>query len=210
MPEAPAATIVLGRRGLERDVVRYALQKAGLLTVDLVSLRGDDHAPVVAVLVDPSETDWSMALQMHARVIVVEDVEGDIGRSVDLLVRGADAVVGTDLEVHDLVDVIATVASGGLHIRPEEASEAIARLRLLPNARPDVPVLTPRELDILQSIDRGDAVKQTARRLGISEKTVQNIQSGLFRKLTARNRAQAIARAHEMDLITPAVREEAP
>jgi DNA-binding NarL/FixJ family response regulator len=209
MADLPAATVVLGRRGLERDVVRYALEKAGLLTVDLVSLRNDGHAPVVVVLVDPSETDWSMALQMQAQIIVVEDVEGDVSRSVDLLVRGADAVVGTDLEVHDLVEVIATVASGDLHIRPEEASEAVARLRLLPSARPDVPVLTPRELDILQSIDRGDAVKQTARRLGISEKTVQNIQSGLFRKLSARNRAQAVAKAHEMGLVTPNLHEEA-
>ena len=64
------------------------------------------------------------------------------------------------------------------------------------------PSLTPREIDILASIDRGEVVKQTARQLGISEKTVQNIQSRLFRKLGARNRAQAVARAHELGLLT--------
>jgi two-component system, NarL family, nitrate/nitrite response regulator NarL len=61
--------------------------------------------------------------------------------------------------------------------------------------------LTPREIDILNSIQRGESVKQTARALGISIKTVENLQSRLFRKVGARNRAQAISRAHELNLL---------
>ena len=47
--------------------------------------------------------------------------------------------------------------------------------------------LTPREHQILHSIDRGESVKQTARALGISPKTVENLQSRLF---TQARRAQ--------------------
>jgi DNA-binding CsgD family transcriptional regulator len=61
--------------------------------------------------------------------------------------------------------------------------------------------LTPREVDILESIERGESVKQTARSLGIAIKTVENLQSRLFRKLGARNRAQAIAKAHDLNLL---------
>ena len=43
--------------------------------------------------------------------------------------------------------------------------------------------LTPRERDILLSIDCGHSVRQTARQLGISARTVENHQSRLFRKL---------------------------
>jgi DNA-binding CsgD family transcriptional regulator len=56
-------------------------------------------------------------------------------------------------------------------------------------------------MDILLSIERGDSIKQTARHLGISEKTVQNLQSRLFTKLRARNRVQAITRAHQLGLL---------
>jgi DNA-binding NarL/FixJ family response regulator len=201
MAEVPAATVVLGSRGLERDVVRHALRIAGLLTVDLVSLNEDGRAPIVAVLVDPSESDWADANKMHARIVVVQGGEVDPGSAVNTIVLGADAVVGSDLDVSELVDIIRTVASGHVHLSQEEADEVVDRLRKLPEDLSGQPSLTPRELDILTSIDRGDAVKQTARLLSISEKTVQNIQSRLFRKLSARNRAQAVAKAHELGLL---------
>jgi DNA-binding CsgD family transcriptional regulator len=61
--------------------------------------------------------------------------------------------------------------------------------------------LTPREREILASIDRGDSVKQTARSLGIAVKTVESLQGRLFRKLGVRNRAQAVAAAHTRGLL---------
>jgi hypothetical protein len=51
-------------------------------------------------------------------------------------------------------------------------------------------------------------VKQTARALGISAKTVENLQSRLFRKLDVRNRAQAVSRAHALGML--AVEPPAP
>jgi two-component system nitrate/nitrite response regulator NarL len=69
--------------------------------------------------------------------------------------------------------------------------------------------LTRRELDILLSIDRGETVKQTARSLGISAKTVENLQSRLFRKLSVRNRAQAVSRAHALGLLVVATERAA-
>ena len=44
-------------------------------------------------------------------------------------------------------------------------------------------------------------MNQTARGLGITIKTVENLQSRLFRKLEARNRAQAVAIAHARGLL---------
>jgi DNA-binding CsgD family transcriptional regulator len=67
------------------------------------------------------------------------------------------------------------------------------RLRLADRAPP--PGLTVRERQILASIDRGESVKQTARALGISARTVENLQHRLFRRLGVRNRAEAVAAA---------------
>lgn len=64
-----------------------------------------------------------------------------------------------------------------------------------------LPELTVREADILCSIARGDTVRQTARSLGIAEKTVENTQARLFRKLGARNRSGALATAHALGMV---------
>ncbi|MCU7730766.1 LuxR family transcriptional regulator [Actinoplanes sp. KI2] len=69
------------------------------------------------------------------------------------------------------------------------------------SAAEGLPELTVREADILCSIARGDTVRQTARSLGIAEKTVENTQARLFRKLNARNRAGALASAHALGLL---------
>lgn len=205
MPESPAGVVVLGQRGLTRDVVRHALSLGGIPAVDLVALSEDTDAPVIVVLVSPAEEDWLQAEQLRARVVVVSDCRSDPGAAVDMLVRGADAVVDCDAELDALVQIISTVAEGDAYLTPRQAAEAIERLRRTPVVPAGLPALTPRELDILVSIDRGDVVKQTARQLAISEKTVQNIQSRLFRKLGARNRAQAVARAHEIGFLPVSV-----
>jgi DNA-binding CsgD family transcriptional regulator len=207
--DVSASVVVLGQRGLARDIVRHALGVAGITTVDLVSLHEDPEGSIVAVLVSPAEEDWAKARQLDAGIVLVCEGPIDRAASVDLLLRGADAVVESEVELDELIEVVAMVAAGESFLTPQQAAEALDRLRRAPQAAAGMPTLTPRELDILVSIDRGDVVKQTARQLAISEKTVQNIQSRLFRKLGARNRAQAVARAHEVGLL-PAVTVSIP
>jgi DNA-binding NarL/FixJ family response regulator len=62
--------------------------------------------------------------------------------------------------------------------------------------------LTPREQEIVVSIGRGHSSKQTARLLGISVRTVENLQSNLFRKLGVHNKAAALAMSHKLGLLT--------
>jgi DNA-binding CsgD family transcriptional regulator len=53
--------------------------------------------------------------------------------------------------------------------------------------------LTPRESEIINLAAAGNSVKQTARALNISVKTVESIQSNLFRKLGVSGRTGAVA-----------------
>jgi DNA-binding CsgD family transcriptional regulator len=200
VPEEAPAVLVIGQRGLTRDIVRHALSTAGLTTVDLVALSEDPDAASVVVAVSPTQADWEAAEQLGARMVVVADTQIGAAEAIDLVVRGADAVVDTDVELDELAEIVESVATGSSHLTGPQVSEAVSRLRQMPRSS-DVPTLTRRELDILASIDRGDVVKQTARELDISAKTVQNIQSRLFRKLGARNRAHAVAVAHELGLL---------
>jgi DNA-binding CsgD family transcriptional regulator len=82
----------------------------------------------------------------------------------------------------------------GVHGETQAVAEAI-RLGLLrrPAAVRAQARLTPREAEIIGLAAAGRSVKQTARALNISVKTVESIQSHLYRKLGVRGRTGAVA-----------------
>ncbi len=188
----------------KREAVEILLRSAGLDVVDLVRLEspsaGSSPPLVVTVLVEPGSGDWRRAHSLDARVVVVLDSPPSDERTVELLVSGADAVLHAAVEVERLVAAVRVVGLGQAFLGTAQARVVIDRLRTGDGGR-TVPILTGRETEILRFIARGESVRETAAALGISLKTVQNLQSRLFRKLGARNRAQAIGRAYELGLV---------
>jgi DNA-binding NarL/FixJ family response regulator len=166
----------------------------------------------VAVLVDPDPQDWQAAECLGARIVLVCSDELDEAGVVEAFLRGADALVPESRVPQELPAVVELVGLGRTLIHPAHARllmemariqlMEMARIQLAPQAVPAL-VLTTREREILASIDRGESVKQTAHALGISAKTVENLQGRLFRKLGVRNRAQAVAAAHARGLLPP-------
>ena len=197
-PAAAGVPVVLGQPGALLERLAGMLCDQGATT-----LRGPHGASTVAVLVDPSPDDWRAAARLRARVVLVSSGELDEAAVVQAFLRGADAVVPAARALQELIPVVELVGSGCTLIHPAHlrALMDLARVQLAGEQLPAV-VLTPREREILTSIDRGDSVKQTARSLGIAVKTVENLQGRLFRKLGVRNRAQAVAAAHARGLLS--------
>lgn len=186
MDDARPADVVLGANRLIVDIVGAVLGTAP----------GDRP---VAVLVDPTALQWEQIGDFEGGVLAVlsRATDDDVVNAVQ---RGADAVVdAVDLADH-LPYAVQVVRSGGVVLSPSQAAAVAAALR-----RADLdagkPRLSKRESEILQLISQGHSVKQTAIELGIAPKTVENLQGRLFRKLEARNRAHAVARAYELGLI---------
>lgn len=85
------------------------------------------------------------------------------------------------------------------------AVDAVARGQTwlpLPRGGPAAATLTPRELDVLQGLDRGLRFRQLADALGVSVTTVKTHARSLFRKLGASSRAEATYEARRRGLIT--------
>lgn len=61
--------------------------------------------------------------------------------------------------------------------------------------------LTPRQREILQYLESGDANKVIAAKMRISEKTVKAHLSAVYRDLDVSNRTQAVEKARQMGLI---------
>ena len=154
---------------------------------------------VVTVLVCPSAADWEEARQRGAPIVLVSARELAVDEVVDAVLWGADAVLHADSPPRTVLDALGVVLAGGCALLPRQVRGLAAVARAdRGRFQPD---LTPREREILASIARGEGVKQTARALGIATKTVENLQSRLFRKLRVRNRSQAVARAHLLGLL---------
>ena len=66
-------------------------------------------------------------------------------------------------------------------------------------------VLTETEYRVLEELARGDSNRDIASRLAISEQTLKNHLSAVFKKLGAKNRLEAVRRAMERNLILPPV-----
>ena len=62
--------------------------------------------------------------------------------------------------------------------------------------------LSSREVNVLNLVARGLSNKQIATKLGISDKTVRNHLSRIFRKLDAGNRTQAVMNAMRVGLLS--------
>jgi DNA-binding NarL/FixJ family response regulator len=200
-----AEALVIGRRGLAHDLVVHVLMACGVPLVN----RHDHHAlsevDIVVVLVDPEPEHWDVAGALNAPVVLITHYDLDDDEVVAAVGRGAEAVLHTDASPERVLHAIDVASTGGTLLTPRQARALARAVRTQPVADAAPVRLTTREQDILRSIDRGESVKQTARVLGISIKTVENLQSRLFRKLDARNRAQAVARAHAFGLLEPSV-----
>src|SRR5439155_7484019 len=97
----------------------------------------------------------------------------------------------------DIAGAIRAVASGGSALEPRVAAKLVAAVGAPRGAGP----LTSREREVLRLIAEGLPGKQIARSLGISERTVKFHTASLLRKLSADNRAQAVAVAAQRGLL---------
>lgn len=192
---------LVGPPGLAVEVFRNLLNSVGVVMVD----HDDDPNDLatsesdVVVLVEPTREQWAAVRETGVPIVLVQGEETDDAGVVELVLAGADAVLHCDSDPQTVLDVMTEVSRGGSVLGPTQV-RAVAGVARAAGAQPGV-MLSRREMEILLSITEGKAVKQTARDLGISPKTVENLQGRLFRKLGARNRAQAVARAHALGLL---------
>lgn len=196
---------VVGGEQLTGELLVRALRRHGAFEAEWCRDQPADEPlddGVVALVIDPAPALLRGVTRRGARAVAVvtggapsADVE------VGLLLGGADAVVSVATGTDEVLRQVEVVSSGGAEISPTRLRTVLEHVR---HHSPRVTTsddLTTRERQILMSIDRGESVKQTARGLGISPKTVENLQSKLFTKLAARNRAQAVSQAHDLGLL---------
>ena len=102
----------------------------------------------------------------------------------------------------EILKVLRAVAAGEAHFGPEIAKRLMAFFSEPKPAFPEdvFPVLSVREVEILELIAQGHTNVKIAARLYLSPKTVGNHVSHIFTKLQVADRAHAMIRAREAGL----------
>jgi NarL family two-component system response regulator LiaR len=137
----------------------------------------------------------------EARVLILT-VHADDVHVFRGIKAGASGYLLKDCTPDDLSRAIRTVYAGDTIMAPE-----IARKMLLAfeeageKEEPAPPKLTDREMQIITSLSRGRANKEIARDLSISEKTVRNHVSNIYKKLHVYDRTQAVLYAIREGLV---------
>ncbi len=106
---------------------------------------------------------------------------------------GATGAVMKTAEDAELVSIIRAVASGGKVISDE--------IQQLLTEDPPAEELTPRQLEILESVTRGFTNADIAKQLGLREQSVKEHISAILVKIGAANRSEAVAIAMRKHLL---------
>ena len=101
---------------------------------------------------------------------------------------GASGFISKDWPAADIAGAVRMVGLGMTVFRPDEA--------------PTGPPLTDREREVLDLIAGGSTNREIAEALFLSPHTVKEHTSSLYRKLGARNRAEAVQKAQRIGLIS--------
>ena len=146
------------------DITLMDLQMPGMNGIDAISaIRGEFH---------------------EARIIVLTTHAGDVQIS-RALKAGARGYLLKGLLRKELLETIRAVHVGKKHVSSEVATE------LAEHATDDA--LTPREVDVLRLIAGGNANKEIAALLSLTEETVKSHIRNILGKLGANDRTHAVA-----------------
>ncbi len=128
--------------------------------------------------------------------IIMFSTNDDPALVVRAVEMGAQGYVSKGDDPKILVKAVRKVAAGDNFISPQLA-EAVTFAAAAIKANP-ASQMTPRELEILRLLGRGDKIVEVAEALGISYKTVANTTSLLKQKLGAKNHSDLIRIAVEI------------
>ena len=136
--------------------------------------------------------------KLKVLVLTVHNEIEYLMKAVDI---GVNGYVLKDSESAELKKAIFTVAEGETYIHPSLIPALNAKMIETNKDAEKIKSLTKRELDVLKLLAVGMFNKEVGKRLEISERTVKNHVSNIFKKLGVTDRTQAAVFAIRNNLV---------
>ena len=122
-------------------------------------------------------------------MLTVENDRKTLHEAIDI---GADGYLLKDSASTEIVNAIKTVFNGEKYIDKSLVSLIFSEIKSKNKSETIIlDILSKREIEVLMEISKGLSNKEIGEKLYISEKTVKNYASNLFRKINVDDRVQA-------------------
>lgn len=128
--------------------------------------------------------------KMDLKVIILT-VHNEIEYLLKAVEIGIDGYILKDSDSAELREAIFTVLSGESYIQPSMLPMLESKIIQRNNDQAKIDLLTRRELEVLKLLSIGLYNKEIGEKLEISERTVKNHISSIFRKINVTDRTQA-------------------
>ncbi len=189
------------------DAVRaslgFLLKSVGIAATSLDSaqafLAAHDFLQPGCLLLDirmPGMSGLELQQQLNLRGAIIPVIfitgHGDVPMAVAAMKDGAFDFVQKPFRDQDLIDRVQRALA-----KDQEHRVALSQYTKI---RARLESLTPREREVLDLIAGGSTNREIAAALHLSPHTIHEHTSSLYRKLGARNRADAVQRAHRLGL----------
>lgn len=192
---------------LEEDIVVIAQASNGSEAVQLAKEYNPD---IILMDINMPGTNGLQAIKeikqdkLECKIIVLT-IHEDREYLFKTLQMGAEGYVLKDAEPAVLLEAIRSVNSGKSYIQSNMTMELVKefnRVTMHEKEKHEDNNLTSREIEVLKLIAEGMINKEIAKQLYISEKTVKNHVSNIFRKLNVSDRTQAAIYAFKHNIKT--------
>lgn len=144
------------------------------------------------------ESIRSQNLKVKVLILTVHNEIEYLLKAVDI---GVDGYILKDSESAELKRAIVTVSEGESYIQSSLIPALNSRLIARDIDKEKIDSLTKRELEVLIQVANGMFNKEIANALNISERTVKNHLSNIFKKIDVSDRTQAAVFAIKNDII---------
>lgn len=119
---------------------------------------------------------------------------------IGAIVSGADGYLLKNTEPETFRSTLIQVAAGNSVLSPEITAKVLQAVRRSQTDR-NRGLLSDREIDVLKCLAKGQTTAQIAMMLFISENTVKTHIRHILEKMEVNNRAEAVARAAQLELL---------
>ena len=139
-------------------------------------------------------------MNLDVKVILLT-VHNEVDYLLKAIEVGADGYVLKDSGSAELINAIEIVMGGESYIQPDMIPMLNSKMISRNSDKGKVKALTKRELEVLVLVSEGMFNKEIADKLSISERTVKNHISSIFKKIDVADRTQAAVFAIRNNLI---------